>query len=400
MLRVWRTPGRSCPGRRRRALKPVGLLAVLGTILSMPPPARAQAPPGPPVHPPPVQVLVDPRVELVSIVFRLAGHPEYNRGRIPSYVADVEERFGSLRGHPVVELARRLRHDRGVSFDACMSLAVHLADVESCAERVPFEPRPVDLDARWRPQEARDFTAHLRDFAKVGRFAEFFTAHRKLYDTAETRMRTLLGKDGHLEWFDQFFGERPGARFTVALALLNGPNNYGPHCLLPDGKDDLYCILGAWARDAEGLPVFVGSEAVQTVVHEFVHSYANPFVDRHAAELKPAAETLFAQVSEGMGRQAYGNWKTMLYESLVRACTIRYVRRHQGQFAALVKINEEKRRQFLWAGELSDLLGEYESQRGRYATLESFAPRVVAFFNAYADKHKAPAGKLPAGSRD
>ena len=41
--------------------------------------------------PPAVRVAVDPRVELVSVIFRLAGHPEYSRGRIDSYIRDVEK---------------------------------------------------------------------------------------------------------------------------------------------------------------------------------------------------------------------------------------------------------------------------------------------------------------------
>ncbi len=33
-------------------------------------------------------------------------------------------------------------------FDACMSMAVHLSDVETIGERVPFDPRPAGLDSR------------------------------------------------------------------------------------------------------------------------------------------------------------------------------------------------------------------------------------------------------------
>jgi hypothetical protein len=49
-----------------------------------------------------VRVLVDPRVELMSVVFRLAGNPEYNQGRIASYVADVDKYFGRFKGHAAV----------------------------------------------------------------------------------------------------------------------------------------------------------------------------------------------------------------------------------------------------------------------------------------------------------
>ena len=361
-------------------------------------PGTARADERPATRPPTkpaLRVVVDERVELMCILFRLAGYEEYNCGRIDSYVADVDKTFGSFRDHPAVQLAQSLRGKRSIGFDACMSLAVHVTDAKTLKECVPFDPQPATLDSRWTPRDARAFLREARKFAEESQFPKFFSGHRPLYQAAEGRVQALLDKEGHLEWFPEFFGERPGSRFTLAIALLNGPNNYGPRCRLPEGKEELYCILGAWSKDAKGQPTFDRS-VVETVVHEFCHSYANPIIDRHEAELKPAGEKLYARVAAAMQRQAYGNWKTMLYESLVRACTIRQIRRHQGEAAAWLKILEEQRRQFRWIKPLSDLLGEYEKQRDRYPTLESFAPRIVAFFNAQAEKLPAkPASGVP-----
>jgi hypothetical protein len=207
----------------------------------------------------------------------------------------------------------------------------------------------------------------------------------------------LLDRQAHLEWFPEYFGPRTGASFTVAIALLNGPSNYGARCLLPEGKEELYGILGAWTKDAQGLPTFQ-TGVLETVIHEFCHSYTNAIVDRYEAELKSAGERLYAGVSGAMSRQAYGQWKTMMYESLVRACTIRYLRRHQGALAAWWRTKEDQSRQFRWVGELADLLGQYEQQRDKYPTLAAFAPRLVTFFNDQADK-AAQTPQSPAAPR-
>jgi hypothetical protein len=37
-----------------------------------------------------------------------------------------------------------------------MSMAVHLTDASALKEKVPFEPRPENLDERWTPEAARD----------------------------------------------------------------------------------------------------------------------------------------------------------------------------------------------------------------------------------------------------
>jgi Domain of unknown function (DUF4932) len=338
-----------------------------------------------PAKKPPLNIVVDPRVELMSIIFRLAGNSEYSRGKVDSYAKDVEKQFGEFRNHPAVKMAQQLKQRRGVSYDACMNIAVYLTDAEKCEERVPLEPRPDELDGRWHTDEARGFLAAIRQFVTDTHFAEFISAHRTLYETTQSRMKDLLDKEAHLEWFDEFFGPRPGTSFTVALGLLNGPNNYGVRLSTPDGKQELYCVLGVWATDDKGLPAFDRS-MMETVVHEFCHSYANPIIDRHEKDLKSAGEKIFPTVEAAMRRQAYSNWKTMMYESLVRACTLRYTLRYDGRLVYIKDTFLQKQRQFLWIGQLADLLEEYEKDRDRYRDLNAFAPKIVAFFNDYAEK--------------
>ena len=333
---------------------------------------------------PAVRVTVDPRVELMCIIFRLARSPEYGGGRVKSYVDDVEEHFNDFRDHDVVQLARRLRGTRGISYDAVMGMAVHLSDAYEPGERVPFDPLPKSLDKRWTVGDARKFLDAAGRFVKDTRFKEFIQSHGPIYETAESRMRAVLQEHAHLEWFDEFFGVRPEAEFTLVLGMLNGGQCYGPHCDTADGTQELYCVLGVWATDDGGLPRF-NAGTVGTVVHEFCHSYTNPIVERHEGELRSAGEKIFPHVAQAMKRQAYGSWKTLMYESLVRACTVRYALKCEGQAAAEAAIRYQERRQFTWVRELSDLLGEYEADREQYPTLEAFSGRIVEFFDAYAE---------------
>ncbi len=73
-----------------------------------------------------ITVEADPRVELIGIVFRLAGNPEFNEGVLRSYVKDIERHFGDFDDHPAVRLATKLRSTRKMSCDGPMSLAVHI----------------------------------------------------------------------------------------------------------------------------------------------------------------------------------------------------------------------------------------------------------------------------------
>lgn len=330
-------------------------------------------------------VRVDPRVELFSLLFRLAGNPEYNQCKVESYSADAESHFHSYQDHPAVKLARELRRTRGVSYDACMSMAVHVNDAYELQPIVRLDPWPEDLDSRWTPDSVSRFLALARQFLQDTSFRDFITAHQPLYEVTIARLQSFMEQETHLEWFPDYFGERPQARFTVVPGLLNGGGCYGARCVDPAGNEQLFCILGVWRTDMEGLPEFTSGMA-GTVVHEFCHSYANAIMDRHREELEAAGGKLYRRVEDKMRSQAYGTAQTMLRESLVRACTVRYHHRYGGAYAAERAVDYETQRGFLWTGELSDLLAQYEAQRDRYPTLEAFAPRIVSLFNEYAAK--------------
>ena len=85
-----------------------------------------------------------------------------------------------------------------------------------------------------------------------------------------------------------------------------------------------------------------------------------------------------------MRAQAYGNWQTMMRESLVRASVVRYLSSVDGEAARRKEMARQEGRQFLWVGDLSDVLAEYEKERSKHETLDSFFPRIVEFFDAYA----------------
>jgi len=386
-----------------RCIRPAGLslLAVLAVAsLSRPVPAQVEEGPGGAVAAgagrarASLPVRVDPRVELMSIIFRLAGNSEYCRGRVAGYTKDVDEHFGKFRDHEVVQTARSLRRVKGVSYDAVMSMAVHMKDTTTLEEAVPFEPRPETLEPRWEVRSARRFLREAREFVKVTKFQAFLDAHRDLYATATKRMQAVLDKDLKPEWFDAFFGARPAARFQLALGMLNGPCCYAARLRHPDGKEDIHCILGVWETDGDGLPCFDRS-MLGTVAHEFAHSYCNPLVDKHADALEAPAKTLWPFVADAMRSQAYSNWKTMMYESLVRASVVRYQAYARGDAVARKQAGIEDRRRFHWVGELAERLAHYEKTRQEYRTLDDFMPEVAAFYAQYAKKFAERMARAP-----
>ena len=338
---------------------------------------------GTPVSTAAVTVAVDPRVELMSVIFRLAGNREYNRCRIPSYDADVEKHFGPFKDHPAVKFAAELKKKNGVSYDAVMTMAIHMTDTVTLGEKVPFDPKPQAMDDRWNTADAGKFLELARGFVKDTGFNEFYAAHKGLYDLAVERMRGTLEKDAHLEWFDGFFGPAKDADFHVVLGMLNGGGSYGPRVVLPDGREEIYSVMGVWKLDDKGLPVFPAS-VVSTLVHEFTHSYTNPIVDHFRKDLERSGAKLFSLTEEKMRSQAYGEWDTLMYESLNRACELRYDAAFYGPAEVKKAAAREISNGFYWVPGLAGVLAEYDAAPRKYKDLYEFFPHIAAYFNGYA----------------
>jgi hypothetical protein len=331
-----------------------------------------------------IKARVDARVELMSLVFRLAGAEEYCQpGARSPYSDEADAHFAAFKDHDVVRAAQEARRRRGVGFDAVMSLALHLRDTETLELRVPMDFDQSRLDKRWTEPMVIDFLEKARAFVEASGFNAFIASHEALFDAAAQAMTDRLREQDYVGWFDGYFGARPGARFEVIVGMLNGPGNYGMSIRLPDGSEEISPVIGAGGFDGGGVPRFPGGVS-PLLIHEFCHPYTNPLVDRFAAELAAPGARIYAHCRRVMSKQAYGSWRTMLYESLVRACVVRCIASMEGKRAAKKEILRQHGRGFKWTGALCGVLEEYEENRDQYPDLGAFMPEVVAFFDEYA----------------
>ena len=344
----------------------------------------------------PIRVETHEPLELLCVVARFAGNPEYQRHRSdPAYGREAEAHFEGQKDHAVVKRLRELRQGNGISYDAIAGLAVHLGPMPDLAPRAPLSPRPPMLDARWDGADVEGFVALLRDFAKASDAAKFFAAHAELYRDAESRLSERLSQSKALPWFDAFFGKRDGALCVPVVGLLCGGHNYGVSVQHTDGKpDELRPVFGCWRFDGDGKPEF-GEEMLPLFVHELCHSYTNTIVDRHFARLQAAGDALFAANARVMRRQAYGNGRTVLCETFVRACVVRCVEDTEGEAAGKKQAAAEAKDHFPWAKEIAGLLREYQAARDRYADFDAFVPRIAEALDAIAAKAKATVDAAP-----
>jgi len=324
---------------------------------------------------------VDPRIELMSILFRLAGNSEYRQCRIPAYDRAIDSYFGRYRDHEAVQSARAL----AVGFDAPMKIAVYLRDVYTLAERVPFDRLSAHPFVKWDAAQARGFLGAARRFAADAKIEGFLSSQQPLYSATNARLEAFLRDQADPGWLTRFFGPPAPAEIVVVPGLSNGASSYAARAIDETGAEEIYAIPGVSKVGADGLPVF-DADWGATMALEIAHPYASRAVDKFAPEMAKAASQIFQAVAPAMRRQSCGDWKAMLKESLAHAAAIEYVMERLGPQAARDAVRKENAHSFFWMSGLVNLLDAYRKDRQRYPTLESFMPLVVNYFNETAPR--------------
>lgn len=325
---------------------------------------------------------VDQRVELLSIVARLAGYSEYNMGFNKKYVAEIHEYFDKYKDHPLIQFMRKVRVTNGTGYNAVMSMAVHL--------NPPPDLTPIitknEPEDKQQVVDSPMFVSLLRQFYKDADFETFYHNHAAYYKTTESLFDTIF-KQFDASWYYKYYGVAPKEKFVVLIGVGNGGGNYGPKLIRSDIDETAYAIIGEWLFDSLGNPVFdEKSNTLPTLIHEFNHSFVNYVDEEHRKELEKAGLVIFRAVADKMQRQAYNNWKTVFDEALVRASVIRYLMTHNADTAVAYRDSQiQLSNWFVWIDQLVDLLGIYESNRKTYPTLESFMPRIVEFYDSVSE---------------
>jgi hypothetical protein len=329
------------------------------------------------------QEIIDPRIELVSIVYRLAGVAEYTQEDYPKhtfdrYVKSIEDHFGKYKKHPAVQFAKKLKK-RGVGYNYVMYLPLIITKPPNMKITVPLTKEKATN--RWEANSAMKFLELLNQFYVDTEFKRFYKNNTSLYERIALRFSEMTSKIDYA-WFVEFYGYESEIDFKAINALGTGPFNYNIDVEYSNGQKSSFAILGASKMDNEGLPIY-NQHYFNVLLHEFNHSFSNPIILENEKEFEGVGTVLFKHFKKNDIQEniAYGNWQSMLCEYLVRAAVINYLKVHKYDNALIVsQINLEKSRGFPWVQELSEKLDYFSANREKYKDLFDFIPELLAFF--------------------
>ncbi|MEJ8769408.1 DUF4932 domain-containing protein [Prevotella sp. HCN-7019] len=331
---------------------------------------------------------VNENVELMSILSRMAGFPEYNMDMAGQYIKDMDNYFKDNTEHQAVHYMKELRNKYGISYDAVMSMAVHLDNRNGTLSLIE-EDIPT-LEKRWKNVDKDEFLSYLNNFYKDTKFNEFFRSHKDLYGKGLKSYQDNVINHFDIDWYSDFYGNEPQETFSVIIGFCNGGGNYGVNRQITGKMKEVFAIVGYYV-DKKETPMY-SKEYLPTLIHEFNHSFINHYLDEnkypiYVKQLEPAATNLFISSHWSMSKQAYGNWKTMINESLVRAAVICYMLDNEYEPEEIRNVLlEQVQRNFRWMPELVSLLRKYEKKQSKYGNFEKFYPNIIKFFKEYSQK--------------
>jgi hypothetical protein len=296
-----------------------------------------------------------------------------------TYADEVDKHFAPFKNHEAIKAIQSMRAQFGVSYDAPMSFAMHLDNVDDLKLLIDPKKPPYTFDSRWNPEATQAFLVKLRSFVKDSHFTEFIDSHRAFYDKATGSMKGLLAKYNFTEWFDKFYGPRPNSELYATVGLLAGGGNYGVSAQLPNGNLIVSPVIGVYKWDANGVPVF-SDDLSFTLIHEFSHTYMNPLILKNIAKIQKAVDKMAKANASQFKSQAYQGGQTIACETMVRVATVLFTKQCMSETTAKLVERNEINSGFWWVDGMVKLFDDYKD-RTKYPTLEAFMPRVIEYFN-------------------
>lgn len=304
----------------------------------------------------PIPVAFDESVDMMAVIWHLAGAREYNQCDITPYVESVDTYFASAKEHKAVKLASKYYRE-GTGFDAVAEYGSYLDITDE--GNVVFDKNLIrDFDNRWSEEHQQEFLEAADAFYRDTRFHEWFVGTEEVRKEAVEAFSTISGMIDQ-QWYKSFFNAEVSAEFRITLCLMAGRNNFGLSAMTVDGLHKLFPVISS-AHYADGKIGYDMNRVFPILVHEFCHAYCNPEIDKTFDQMADNANAVFALNKDLLSSQAYTKAKIMMYETYVRASVIKYLKEHFGenQINAEALIKEEESLGFLLTRTLLDSFGQ------------------------------------------
>jgi hypothetical protein len=331
-------------------------------------------------------VSVDPRIELITIIENIAeiGSPR----PLPfSYKDDVLDHFGEYKSHPAVKLFEEYYLDgfnyaKPMYFILCCNYNEGLLSLNE--ELYSKEPDGVFFKDK---NEMNDFINQLNDFISVSKFDKFFNSNKDTYAKYISNYEENVNVVDVKKDLEEYYGTE-----LKSYNIILGPMGIGG-CeinIKNEGKsDDIYCILGpidvekndsVFEMKCNNLLFNIRDFPKYVEYHEFSRSIIEPLIYKDIDEIRNNQKLvkLFEKVQDDMEQIGCNTVEGFVEELLVRSAVARLINKYDGiEYYYKRAIEYEKENGFIYIEEVCNSLENYEKNRDKYPTFESYYDEII-----------------------
>lgn len=328
-----------------------------------------------------LNVMVDPRIELISA---LESSGEYDKQlhllttNDFTYKADMNKYFSKYSKHEAAITFDDMSKS-GFAYDAPLEMVLHLSNPPSLQRKQNFSNRLKSVAAEVKLNE---FTDKLYDFGADTRFYKFYNSHKDFYQAVVDKNAEALKAIDYVKLLEQYYGTKYNS-YNVILSPIN-MGYYGASVQNADGNSDLYCTIGDFSIEND-TPVFRDNKSAGVNI-SFIFSsfFTRPLVEQNREEIYKYSD-LFIPIYENM-KQSYSSWDSCAGEHILLAAVARINYQMGGKEDYDRTIRLAKENSFFYTEALAEKLQEYEQNRDKYKTFESFFPELLKVFKELNEK--------------
>ncbi|WP_161567242.1 DUF4932 domain-containing protein [Acidilutibacter cellobiosedens] len=324
-----------------------------------------------------VTVSVDPRIELISIIQTLAGVKPLTRLTF-DYKNNVLDYFNEYRDCPAIKSFKKynskgFNYYKPMYFMLCCNYNKGLLSFE---EEL-YNKNPIGIFFKDK-SKIDDLIHQLNDFISVSKFDKFFDSNKNRYAKYISDYEKVVNIADVKERMEQYYGIEKNT-YNVILVPLIVTGGYGFSIKNEEKLRNVYCIMGPIDIKNNDLLFYIKDLPKYVEYHEFSHSFIDLLIFKNEAKIKENHELvkLFEEVQDDMAVQPYGSVENFLDELIVRSVVARLINKYEGEEYYKNVIEYEKGIGFIYIEEVCNSLENYENNRDKYPTFESYYGEII-----------------------
>lgn len=325
-----------------------------------------------------VNVLVDPRLELLSVIQLLNEYfliTKYDQ----QYKQDAIKYFKEYQAHEAVKYFKALS-DKGFKFSYPAESVLYLKHDFSVnnALQIPSRIIPKGLSKK----DILRFYALLKQFAIDSNFIKFYKSQKGYYNNLVATTASMIIGISDVERLESFYG-KSNESYNIVLVSLFHHGGFGPEVSSPKGKE-LFSLIGP-SSSSDNVAYFGDEERLTELInHEFSHSFIKQTFTVNADRIKEY-EHLYSPIAEDMEKQGYPNWEICLNEHIVRAVTV-FISFQKNTRLGNQNLSFQKGRKYIYIDYILEHFEKYQEKRNQFPTFESYFPEILKGFDEVSRK--------------